>query len=143
MNQLLPIDKVTFWIFAGLWPVYFVWEIILLLLRGHNPSVDLISMVARDRSYQMNCLVFTWCGLAAHFWMNWKHLPWGENPIPAVLFWLLVAGTVVLDWLLWLTPYEKLTLAWRVWRFPGTQALLGLLAGFLLFPQRQPPGVPF
>jgi hypothetical protein len=143
MNQLLPIDKLTFWIFAGFWPIYLVWELILLVLRGHNPSVDLISMVARDRAYQMNCLAFTWCGLAAHFWINWKHLPQWDGLLPNIVFWLLVVGAVALDILLWKHPYSGLPFWLRVFRFPGTQVLLGLLAGAFLFPQRQAPGVPF
>ena len=142
MNALLPIDKVTVWLFVGFWPIWLVWEFVLLKLRGANPSVDLISMVARDRGYQFTAMVFAWGSLAAHYWANWRDLPW-ETPIPAVTFWVLLVLACVWDFFLWNTPYATLPLWMRIVRFPGTMLFLGLLNGFLLFPQRGRPGMPF
>jgi hypothetical protein len=47
MNKLLPIDNITFWIFIGFWPLWLVWELAMLYLRGKDPNVDVISMTAR------------------------------------------------------------------------------------------------
>lgn len=142
MNELLPIDRFTFWLFVGFWPVWLVWELVLVKLRGHDPSVDLISMVARDRAYQLTALAFVWGSLAAHFWANWRHLPW-SSPAPAVAFWILIALACVWDWRLWEVPYATMPLWTRVVRFPGVMLFLGLLNGFLLFPQRGMRGNPF
>ena len=142
MNQLLPIDKFTFWLVIGFWPIWIVWELVLLVLRGHNPSVDLISMVARDRSYQMASLAFAWGSLAGHFWMNWRDLPW-SSPILGVLFFLLIALVLVWDITIWNVPYSSLHWFFRLVRFPGVMLFLGLLNGFLIFPQRGVPSQPF
>lgn len=142
MNTLLPIDKFTFWLVIGFWPIWIVWELILLKLRGSNPSVDLISMVARDRSYQMASLAFAWGSLAGHFWMNWRDLPW-HSPVLGVLFFALIAAVLVWDVTLWSVPYETLHWSARLVRFPGTMLILGLLNGFLVFPQRGVSAQPF
>ena len=141
-NALLPIDKFTFWLVIGFWPIWIVWELVLLILRGHNPSVDLISMVARDRSYQMSSLAFAWGSLAAHFWANWRDVPW-TGAVFGVAFFLLIALVLTWDVFLWNTPYASLPLWTRVVRFPGTMLFMGLLNGFLVFPQRGPTGMPF
>lgn len=142
MNQLLSIDKVTFWIFWGFWPLWLIWELVLIKLRAENPSVDLISMVARDRAYQFTALAFAWGSLAAHYFVNWRHLPW-ETPIPAVAFWVLLLLACVWDYTLWHTPYATLPYWIRVVRFPGTMFFLGILNGTFLFPQRGIKGMPF
>lgn len=141
MNSVVTMDKVTFWIFFGIWPIWLIWELILIKLRGQNPSVDLISMVARDRGYQFTAMVFAWGSLAAHYWANWRNLPW-DNPIPAISFWLLIVLACIWDYFLWNTPYVNLHLWIRIVRFPGTMLFLGLLNGFLLFPQRGIKGIP-
>lgn len=138
----MGIDKATFWIFIGFWPIYIVWELILLYMRSVHPSVDLISMVARDRSYQLTAMAFAWGSLAAHFWMNWREVPM-DSPVLGVLFFGLIAAVLASDLLLWKTAYESLPLWARVVRFPGTMLLLGLLNGFLLFPQKAPSASPF
>lgn len=142
MNQILTIDKFTFYLVLGFWPIWIIWELILLYLRGHNPSVDLISMVARDRSYQMSALAFAWGSLAAHFWANWRYLPWTGWPF-GVMFFLLILLVLIWDVALWNAPYAELPYWIRVVRFPGVMLGLGLLNGFLVFPQRGPPSQPF
>lgn len=141
MNPVLTMNKATFWLFIGIWPVWIVWELILIRLRGQNPSIGLISMVARDRGYQFTAMVFAWGSLAAHYWANWRHLPW-DNPFPAIMFWVLIVAVIVWDSFLWSTPYITLPLWIRCVRFPGTMLFLGLLNGFLLFPQRGISGIP-
>ncbi len=142
MNVLLTIDKATFWIFWGFWPIWLIWELILLKLREQNPSVDLISMVARDRSYQFTALAFTWGSLAAHYWVNWRTLPW-DSEIPAVIFWVLITAACIWDYHLWDRAYETLPFWMRFVRFPGTMLMLGLFNGAFLFPQRGKAGMPF
>lgn len=129
------VDFYTYVVFVSMWPIYLLWEIALLLLRGKGIHVDTISMVARDRAYQMNSMVFAWCGLAAHYWLNWYKYPTWESPIPAVIFWLLVAGTLTADILLWEHPYSQLPSLVRAFRAPRVQVFWGMACGFLLFPQ--------
>jgi hypothetical protein len=142
MNPILPIDKLTFWLFIAFLPIWLVWELVLIKMRGANPSVDLISMVARDRGYQFTAMVFAWGSLAAHYWVNWRHLPW-ESPIPAIMFWVLMLAACVWDYFLWHTPYSTLPFWMRVVRWPGTMLFLGFLNGVFLFPQKGPPSQPF
>lgn len=142
MNKILPVDNLTFWIFFGFWPLWLVWELVLLKMRGANPNVDLISMVARDRTYQMASLAFVWGSLAAHFFANWKVLPPWYGTTSAVTFWVLIAVALLWDFQLWHRPYETLPLVLKYVRFPGTMLFLGLLNGTLLFPQRGPPSLP-
>ncbi len=142
MNKFLTIDSVTFWIFFGFWPIWIIWELVLLKLRGGNTSVDLISMVARDRAYQMASIAFAWGSLAAHFFANWRELPPWYGIVPSLSFWILLAAVLVWDIFLWNTPYAQLSGWIRFVRFPGTMLFLGLLNGFLLFPQKGNPFQP-
>jgi len=130
----MRLDNLTFWIFFGFWPVWLVWELILLYLRGKGMSVDLISMEAREQGYKLTVIPFVWSALAAHFWFNWEK-PYSV-PYYAIGFWLFVLFTAFLDYRFWNIPYSALTGWLRVYRWPGFQAALGLLMGFLLFPQK-------
>jgi hypothetical protein len=131
----MKFDNVTFWVFIGIWPAWLIWEIVLLALRGKGLGVDTISMVAKDRAFQMNSLAFTWGGLGAHFWINWYRTRTWSTPVPAIVFWGLIVATLVLDIILWNKPYGDMALVWRWFRNPGMQLLLGMIAGYFLFPQ--------
>ena len=130
----MKLDNVTFWIFFGFWPLWLVWELVLLYLKGKGVNADLISQEARQRGYQLTVIPFIWSALMAHFWFNWERAY--SVAYPAVIFWVFVAFTLFLDYHFWNTPYNTLTGWLRVYRWPGSQAILGLLMGLLLFPQR-------
>jgi hypothetical protein len=127
-------DLATLVIWAGFWPTWLLWELVLLYMREKSIDVGTISMIARERAHQLNLIPFLWCGLAAHFWLNWGEV-WG-SPIPAIAFWVLVAATLGLDVWFWSTPYGELSRFWQIYRWPGTQVILGLILGFVLFPQK-------
>lgn len=130
----MRIDNITFFLTFFFFPIWLVWELVLLYLRGKGFSADLISMEAREQGYRLNVIPFVWSALMAHFWFNWAR-PYSV-PYPAIAFWLFVAFTLYLDYRFWGVPYSTLTGFTRIYRWPGFQAGLGLVLGFLLFPQR-------
>jgi hypothetical protein len=141
----MRIDNITFIITVFFLPVWLVWELTLLWLRGSgyvsgDQLVRTISMVMRDRAYQFNVLPFFWSAMAAHWWANWLRTATYDSPAPAVAFWLLVAANLVLDLLLMSTPYYSLAPWLKVARAPMIQLALGFIAAYFLFPQRAPQG---
>jgi hypothetical protein len=131
------INTITFWIWFVIWPIWFIWEMVLLYLRSRSPGASkpaLISMVARDMGWRYNSAVYTWSGLAAHFW--WPGPDWAPV-VTGLVFWsitlLLVIEDVTLQfikpdrtqWPTWLR-YQRLPLLWMV---------LGFFAGHFLFAQ--------
>lgn len=130
----MKIDNVTFWMWFGVWPLWLIWELVLIVLDRNGVKVDLISQEARERAYQLNVIPFVWGAMASHWWLNWAR-PY-VVAYPAVIFWGLVGSTFVLDVVMWNTTYNTLSGWFRVFRWPGTQMLLGLVLGLVLFPQR-------
>ena len=137
----MKLNDFTFAFILGFWPIWIVWEVALLFIKGSTPSVGLISNVARDRGYQMACLAFAWGSLAGHFWVNWRVLPWG-GWIPGLIFFSLIAAVLAWDIALWNVPYASLPWVVRFFRFPAIMLVVGLLNGFLVFPQQGPAGQP-
>lgn len=131
------INTVTFVVFVGFWPIWLGWEMVLLYLRGKGMHVLTISMVARDRARSFAVFPFCWSGLLAHFWLNWYHTEVWRSAIPPILFWLLVATTLCVDVVLLRLKRSYADLpGWaRTLRHPALQVLLGLCAGYFLFPQ--------
>jgi hypothetical protein len=128
------VDDITLLVFLGFWPVWLVWELVLLWLRsrpGEKPKT--ISMVARDRGHHLSSVAYLWGGLATHFW--WPSEAWATVP-GSVAFWVVALGLVVWDVDLWRMPVW----AWPRWlvrvRAPLLWLILGGLAGRFLFPQR-------
>lgn len=139
-------------VFLGIWPLWLVLEIVLLVLRAKpRPSSEVvfrrvelgeltpeqaaelllpppktISMVAK--SWRITTVVYLWAGCAAHWWWN------GPTPttVPGgILFWLIPVGLLVGDILEWKRPD-----GFRPWyRNPLLWLVLGALAGRFLFPQ--------
>jgi hypothetical protein len=130
------INNITFWIFFGFWPIWIIWELALLIMRGHSPSVGLISMIARDRAYQFSFIPLAWGSLAAHFWANWHVLPPWDGWWCGVIFFGLLVACAGWDWYLIDTPYDQMGFFMRLLRWPGNMLLLGLLNGIFVFPQR-------
>lgn len=137
MEFQVKLDTVTFWLFMGIWPFLLFWELFVLFLRSKGLDVDTVSMVARDNALRMNSMVFVWCGLASHFWLNWGGRTY-SSAIPAITFWVLVAGTLVLDIVLWNKPYDSLPKMLQIYRHPAFQMIWGIVAGLVLFPQQIP-----
>lgn len=132
----MKMNDVTFFVGIFFLPIWLIWEIVVLKLHGGDHSVGTISMVMRERAYQMNSLPLFWAGMCAHWWVNWIKHPVYETPYPAIAFWLIVAGTLIADISLWHTPYGSLGSFWKGFRAPPIQAALGFLAAYSLFPQR-------
>lgn len=129
----MSLDTLTLCIFLSFWPVWLAWELFLIWRRRQpGPKLKLISMVARDRGWQLSSVVYTWNGLAAHFWWTGDTYAtvWGS-----VLFWAIGVMLLVEDVVLWNRP----VVTWPKWlrfqRWPLAIMALGLLAGHFLFPQ--------
>jgi hypothetical protein len=129
------VDAITFGVWLAIWPVWLLWELVLLVLRGSSIRVQTISMVARDKGWLFSSVVYSWCGLASHFWI--PHASWNPpHPIGYALFWLVALSLGVEDAILWGSDpmaWSK-SLRWR--RHPALVMAAGLLLGWLLFPQR-------
>ncbi len=129
-------NDLTFLITVFYLPIWLVWELVVLRMHGASTDIQTISMVMRERAYQMNALPFFWAGMCAHWWVNWTKHPVYDTPYPAVAFWLIVAATLVLDIVLWRTPYPTLGHLAKAFRAPAIQVALGFISAYLLFPQR-------
>lgn len=120
-------NTVTLVVFLAFWPVWLVWEIVILARRaqpGDKPKT--ISMVARDMGWKMNSLVYLWSGLGAHFW--WNAAAWAPY-LTGALFWVIFLVLGVADWLFSATDA-------RPWyRTPVLWMAIGALSGRFLFPQ--------
>lgn len=142
----MAINDLTFVLSVFFLPIWLVWELTVIWLhsRGYfggqlpgreNLSVATISMVMQHRGYQLTVLPFFWSSMAAHWWFNWIGRKTWDMPYPAIAFWLIVAGTLVMDIALWNTPYETLSPIAKFYRAPMVQCVLGFAAAYVLFPQ--------
>lgn len=132
----MTVDTVTFWVWVGFWPAWIAWELVLLRLRalpGDKPKT--ISMVARDRGWQLNSVVYAFGGLTTHFW--WPSPHWG-SVVGGVAFWVALLVLFGVDVALWPFSPERAP-RWALWaRWPLLWLVVGALAGRFLFPQ---PGI--
>lgn len=126
----------TFLISIFFLPIWLVWELIVIKMRGEGADVGTISMVMRARGYQMTALPFFWSAMMAHWWWNWIHTKTWQVPYPAIVFWAMVAGTLALDIYLWHTPFNTLHPWLKFYRAPMIQCIVGFLAAYFFFPQR-------
>lgn len=127
------INSITFWIFVGVWPLWGVWELVLLWLRrrqGAKPGT--ISMVAKDRAWHLNALPYLWGGLATHYW--WPGGKWAGTA-GGVAFWAIAVALLVQDIILWNRPVDTWPKWLRYQRWPLLWLVVGAAAGKLLFPQ--------
>lgn len=121
-------NAITLIVFLAFWPVWLAWEIYLLIKRGEGVNVKTLSMVARDRGWQLNSVVYVYCGLAAHFWWTWK----SATTLGIIVFWGIAGGRLIGDVVLWIAFSDPQ----RWWhRNPLYWACFGILAGHFLFPQ--------
>ncbi len=129
------INQITFWVFLSFWPVWLLWEIALLIMRGQGWAEipDTISMVARDRGWHVSSVVYLLGGLATHFW--WNSRKWA-SVAGSIIFWVVVLGLLGQDIYLWNSAYETWPIWLRIERWPLMWLGLGSLAGRFLFPQR-------
>jgi hypothetical protein len=135
----MSINNITFFVSVFFLPIWLIWELALLWMRdAAGMHVGTISMIMRERAYQFNVLPFFWSSMAAHWWANWIRHSTYDSPIPAISFWLLVAGTFVLDIVLWKSgiPYQTMSPLAKFLRAPAMQLVFGFIAAYFLFPQR-------
>ncbi len=127
-------DSVTFTVWIGVLPVWFIWECLVLLYRSRDYKVRTISMVARDRAWQFTAAVFFWSAMPMHFWAP---LGWASKG-GTVAFWSIQAA--LLTWNIATWKWTSAPLAWwpawlRWVNWPVWYLVLGPLAAALLFPQ--------
>lgn len=134
--SVAQIDNLTFWVWVGFVPVWLAWELLLLRWRATKELGGIprtISMIARDRGWQLSSMVYLWCGLASHFWIPSKAY---AHPVAGVAFWAV--GVALLGWDFSLAGTDRA--AWPKWqrwaRFPALVVALGFACGWLLFPQK-------
>jgi hypothetical protein len=127
------IDTITFWVFVAIWPVWLVWELVLLKMRASGPEKPrTISMVARDLGWRANMIVYLWAGLSTHYW--WPGKAW-SSVAGGVTFWLIALALLIEDLCLKKHPPAEWP-TWLKWqRLPLVWLVIGLLAGHFLFPQ--------
>lgn len=133
-------DWVSFALVFGIWPLYLLWEGILLLKRKYWDSADdgsppnLISGEAKIRGWQLNSIVYVWSGMASHWWWS---ADWGST-WAGITFWAIAVALLGFDiyvWKRWGAP----SLEWPKWlrwaRYPALWMAAGILGGRFLFPQ--------
>lgn len=137
-------NDITFILSIFFLPIWLVWELVLLKWRGQGINVDLISMVMKNRAYEWNFIPFFWASMMSHWWFNWLRTPVYDVPYFGILFWLIMAGTLVLDVYFYKVGmgFTALPNYAKVLRAPMIQCAWGALAAYVLFPQRaiQLPG---
>jgi hypothetical protein len=137
----MNLNDITFVVSVFFLPIWLIWELVVLIyLRPRGATVDshlvgTISMIMQQRAYQINVIPFFWAGMAAHWWVNWLRTPVWSNAVPTVLYWVIVAGVLGLDVILWSTAYQQLPEWAKVLRSPMVQVVLGFFTAYFLFPQ--------
>jgi hypothetical protein len=132
------VDQITLIVWLSMWPVFLIWEIILLLMRGAGwaEMPALISMVAREYGWSLSAVVYVWFGLGAHFWWNASaRYPGVWDTITALSFWLICVALLVWDIVLWRSDFTAWPTALRWARWPVAWMVAGALSGRFLFPQ--------
>ncbi len=116
-------NVITFIVLTFFWPIWLVWELVVLSARTKT-----ISMVARDMGPRLSSMVFLWAGLAAHFWWTAEAY---AGVVGTVAFWGIAA--VLLTWDIILHIQGRILAAW--YRKPWLWLAVGTIAGRFLFPQ--------
>jgi len=131
----MTFDDFTFVVWTGFLPVWLVVELVILWRRAKRGlPTRTISMVARDRAWQLTAVVFFWCAMPIHWWVP---IGWGTTP-GYVAFWVLQALLLAWNITMWRRTAKPLAewprwlrwVNWPVWYIPA-----GALAAALLFPQ--------
>lgn len=139
MTVLDSVNLATKWLVVGTWVLYAAWQLMLVVLRWRGVNVKLISMTQKDVGYSLASLVYFWAGFATHWWLTWRQPVW-SSPIPGILFWAIGLAYLVTD-LGWPTPHGG-TSQWLMLRYPPVVLVVGLVAGWGLFPQGRPNWLP-
>jgi hypothetical protein len=137
----MTFNDTTFIISIFFLPIWLVWELVVLLwlrprgvvIDGHLPGT--ISMIMQQRAYQINVIPFFWASMTAHWWFNWMRVSTWSTPIPAIVFWVILASILASDVWLWNVAYQQLPEWAKVFRAPMVQSLLGFVLAYTLFPQ--------
>lgn len=139
-------DTVTFWVWFATPFVWLAIELLVFHFRGaprpEGVSIaQTISMIARDRGWQLTSVVFFWTAMPFHWWLH-LGIGWASRG-GTITFWGIVA--VLLAWNLvtlalgWTTaPLEEWP-AWLRWvNWPVFYLLTAPPAAAFLFPQDGP-----
>lgn len=128
------INRITSFVVVGPWIVWLIWELALLWFRGKGITVNTISMEAKRIAFaHLGALAYFWGGMSAHYFLSWKRPVW-NSPAPAIAFWTIGAAYLAADlldrghWFGWPDFVQWI-------RWPPVVVLIGLAAGYLLFPQ--------
>jgi len=132
------VNAVSRWILIGPWPVMLLWEMLLIFyFRQKLPGVWTLSQQGEHTAaHGFEVLAYCWGGLGAHMYAPWKHYPWPRpwDAILGVLFWVILGAYLCLDTF---DPRRTaLPAALEVWRDERRVFIIGILAGYLLFPQQ-------
>lgn len=133
-------DDVTFIVWIGFLPIWFVVELLLLKRRkDRKPGesiVKTISQVARQRGWQLSSVVFFWTSMPVHWWLP---VPWEATTASSVVFWSIQAVLLVWNIVTW-RKWTKRPLdewpQWLIWvNWPVWYMALGVITAAFLFPQ--------
>jgi hypothetical protein len=133
------LNVVTRWVVIGPWLLWLAWELVLLYLRTKIPGVKTISQEARSIAFRgFPTLAYFWCGMASHWFIPWRRplWPYPWNVVLGVAFWAIGAAYLAADIFDPRHQYWPTLVQWIRW--PPLVALLGLVLGYLLFPQTTP-----
>lgn len=118
-------DKITVALFIAVAVGLIVWDVILGLKKEKTESMWLAKW-ARD----WNALPFAFGTLVGHWFM--------QNPNPHYAWWPYGAVAIALVAAVWDASLRLYVPRWA--RYPGWWLLVGVLNGYLTWPQRLPPG---
>ncbi len=137
-------DRVTLAVWAGTPWLWLAVELLILWKRGKWKPGDgtllhTISMIARDRGWQVPCYAYFWSAMPIHWWVP---LGWGSTA-GGVAFWSILV--VLAGWnayRLIARRTTRLLSEWPTWErwlnFPAWYVAGGAVAAALLFPQSGP-----
>lgn len=139
------INVITRWVVLGPVVLWAVWEIALIWLRRQGWDVRLISQEARSIAFRgLPTLAFVLTGLAFHFFVTWRRLPWDGTAavVLAALWWAIGVAYLAADILDPARAHWPILTQWI--RYPPVAALLGAFTAWLFFGQRSlwHPGAP-
>lgn len=129
------IDLITIGVAFFPWLIWLVWEIVLLVIRHRGTKVKTISMAAQWIAYNgLPTLAYFWGGMTSHYFLNWTRPVWSV-PWFGAFFWLVGLAYLLTD-IFFRPPRENWPKVVRWLRWPPVVVLIGLVLGYVCFPQR-------
>ncbi|HEY6007570.1 MAG TPA: hypothetical protein VIU40_04545 [Geobacteraceae bacterium] len=122
-----------------LWWVYglAVLEVFLIALNAMGIKIRLVSQIVEGVAFRgLPTLAYILTGMCAHWFITWRRIPWSD-PVSnwlGMFFWAVGAAYLIAD------IFDNDRMHWplvtQYLRYPPHSALLGLLNGWLCFPQK-------